>query len=317
MAEPVLPNFFMVGTGKAGSTSLYHYLKQHPQIYMSPVKEPSYFASEVHPDNLAESHLRHLARMSRRLDGRFRRDWPGKPYGWLIKEWDDYVRLFQDVQGETAVGEASVVYLWSETAAGNIASRVPDAKIIMMLRDPAERAFSQYMHQLTFGLIHGSFREHIDNCLNNRDPKISVYHPLLEVGLYHDQVRRFMDRFPAQNIRIYWYEEAWKQPKRFLKDLFEFLGVAATFDPDLTRRSLVRRAPRFAAVNYAAKQFEVTHWIRERIPDAVRPAMRRLFFRRENLKMDSKDRRYLIDYYRDDVMKLSSLVNRDLSAWLA
>ena len=127
---PKLPNFILAGAPKSGTTALYHYLRQHPQIYMSPIKEPCYFAAEIRPDNLTATHLQHIRRMSRKLPA---------PFGWLVSEWDDYVRLFQDVQHETAIGEASVAYLWSETAATNIASRLPDAKIIAVLRDPSER----------------------------------------------------------------------------------------------------------------------------------------------------------------------------------
>src|SRR6266480_2280597 len=101
MGEPVLPNFFIVGTGKAGTTSLYHYLQQHPQIYMSPIKEPCYFASEIRRENLTSTHLQHIRWMSRKLQD---------PFGWLVSEWNDYVRLFQDVHEETAIGEASVAY---------------------------------------------------------------------------------------------------------------------------------------------------------------------------------------------------------------
>src|SRR5437667_6743260 len=110
MRERVLPNFFIVGTGKAGTTSLYNYLRQHPQIYMSPIKEPCYFASEVCPENLAETHLRHIRRMSQQ-----HRNTTGgeslRSFGWLVKEWSDYLRLFENVQNEIAIGEASVVYL--------------------------------------------------------------------------------------------------------------------------------------------------------------------------------------------------------------
>src|SRR5262245_1508584 len=131
--EPILPNFFVVGTGKAGTTSLYHYLRQHPQIYMSPVKEPCYFASEIRPENMASAYVSHIRRLSRNLprlldDGR-----PVSPLGWVVSEWDDYLRLFRQVAGETAIGEASAAYLWSATAARNIAAAAPDARIIMIL----------------------------------------------------------------------------------------------------------------------------------------------------------------------------------------
>ena len=316
MREPALPNFFIVGTGKAGTTSLYHYLRQHPQIYMSPIKEPCYFASEIRAENLTATHLRHIRWLSRKLPERLADGKPVKPLGWLVSEWDEYMRLFQNVQAETAIGEASAAYLWSETAAENIASRIPDAKIVMILRDPSERAYSQYLHQLAVGLTRSTFREHIEKCMRNEDRKLGACYPLLEVGLYHHQVKRYLERFSRNNIRIYWYEEAWGQPDRFLADLFEFLNVDTTFCPDISRRSLERRAPRSALMNYAVKTFDITYRLNELIPSGLRPSLRKLLFRRGvALTMDPKDRQYVIDYYREDIVKLGSLLSRDLSAW--
>ena len=317
MNGPALPNFFIVGTGKAGTTSLHHYLRQHPQIYLSPIKEPCYFASEIRLENLSPPHLRHIERQSRKLPQRMADGKPVRPSGWLVSEWEDYVRLFQNVRAETAIGEASVAYLWSETAAANIAARVPEARIVMMLRDPAERAFSQYLHLLAAGLTYTTFREHIERCMRNVDRKISAYHPLLEVGLYHQQVVRYLEQFPRDNIRIYWYEEAWRQPGDFLSNLFEFLNVDSTFCPDISRRALERRAPRFAFVNYAAKKFDITHRLSELTPSTLKSPIRKFLFRRGRaLTMDAKDRQYLVDYYREDIAKLAALLNHDLSSWL-
>lgn len=312
-----LPNFFIVGTGKAGTTSLYHYLKQHPQIYMSPIKEPCYFASEIRIENLTPALHRHIRRASRKLREVLRDNRPVRPMGWLFSEWEEYVRLFHSVEAETAVGEASVAYLWSETAAANIASRIPGARIVMILRDPADRAFSQYLHQLTIGLTRLTFRQHIERCMRNKERRISAYYPLLEIGLYYEQVKRYLDRFPPANVRIYWYEESWRRPDLFLADLFEFLNVDPSFQPDTSRRSLVRKSPRSTALNYAAKQLDLVHNASERIPSWLRPSIRRLLFRSGRaVTMDRKDRQFLIEYYREDASKLASLLNRDLSGWL-
>ena len=124
-----------MGTGKAGTTSLHHYLNQHPQIYMSPVKEPCYFASEIRRDHLSPAMERNIRRQTGRLAGRLNDGKPVHPLGWLAVEWDDYLRLFQGVTDETAIGEASAAYLWSESAARNIHTRIPNAKIIMILRE--------------------------------------------------------------------------------------------------------------------------------------------------------------------------------------
>ena len=107
--HPPLPNFFIVGTGKAGTTSLHDYLGQHPQVYMSPVKEPGWFASEIRPENLSEQFQRHVRKQSLELAGRLGDGLPVKPFGWLVSEWEDYVRLFQGVRQEIAIGEASPI----------------------------------------------------------------------------------------------------------------------------------------------------------------------------------------------------------------
>lgn len=315
--RPPLPNFFVVGTGKAGTTSLHDYLGQHPQVFMSPVKEPAYFASEVRAANLTPAFQRHLAIQTKSLPDRLQDGRPVKPLGWLASEWEDYERLFQGVRGESAIGDASPIYLWSETAAKNIQARVPDARIVMILRDPAERAFSHYLHQLAVGFTRATFREHIEACARNEDRTISTLYPFLEIGLYYQQVKRFLDRFPQSHIRIYWYEEDWRQPARMLADLFAFLNVDADFQVDTSRKSLERRAPRMATLSYALKKYQVWYPLRSLVPKGLRPSLSRLAFRRgKSLTMQPADRQYLIDYYREDIGRLATLLDRDLSAWL-
>jgi hypothetical protein len=188
----------------------------------------------------------------------------------------------------------------------------------MMLRDPAERAYSQYFHQLAAGFMSASFREHIELCLRNQDRRISPNYPFLEVGFYYQQVKRYLARFPRERIRIYWYEEAWKQPDRLFQDLFEFLGVDSSFRPDTSQRSLERIAPRFPRLNHATKRFELAHRLNAIVPMTVRRPIRRVLFRNgRGGVMSPQDRQFLIDYYRDDITKLSALLNRDLTHWLS
>lgn len=90
---------------------------------------------------------------------------------------------------------------------------MPDAKIVMILRDPAEHAFSQYQHQLSAGLTRAGFPDHLRECMRP-GVGLGIHHPFLEVGLYYRQVKRYLDRFPRDRIRIYWYEEAWTPRRR-------------------------------------------------------------------------------------------------------
>ena len=189
-----MPNFFIVGAPKAGTTSLYHYLDQHPDIYMSPVKEPNYFAAEIRPENFkdlrggTESDLRALREY---LAGPMAE----KRFGGVITEWDDYLKLFRNVKKETAIGEASVCYLWSKTAAQNIQAKIPNAKIIMVLRDPVDRAFSQYLQSLTGGSTRNSFRSYVETCLSRRNGQLDEFRFCLEFGEYSDAIRRYLDQF--------------------------------------------------------------------------------------------------------------------------
>ena len=160
----------------------------------------------------------------------------------------------------------------------------------MILRDPSERAFSQYLHQLAVGLIRSTFREHLERCMRNDEGKLGVYYPLLEVGLYHRQVKRYLDRFPQNNIRIYWYEEAWGRPDRLLADLFQFLDVDSTFCPDTSRKSLEQKAPRFPTINYAAKRFYITHWLNEAIPSRLRPPIIKFLFRKGRARLSDREK---------------------------
>ena len=140
------PNFFIVGAPKAGTTSLYHYLDQHPDIYMSPIKEPCHFCYEVRPENFEPSLRERAIQLEKDVLEYLHGPMDRKRSGGIVTEWEDYLRLFTAATTQRVVGEASVNYLLSKSAAGAIAGRLPHARIIMVLRSPADRAFSQYLH---------------------------------------------------------------------------------------------------------------------------------------------------------------------------
>jgi len=291
----MLPNFFIVGAPKAGTTSLYHYLDQHPQIYMSPIKEPCYFASELRPENYAEEIqpwiTGQMASLRTYLDGPMTE----KRFGGLISDLGDYQRLFRDAKGAHAIGEASVCYLWSPTAAQSIAAKIPDAKIVMILRNPVERAFSQYMHAVNLGATRRTFREQIEASLRERDRTFGKIYPFLEFGLYHAQVKRYLDRFPRERIKIYLYEKY----REMLPDLFRFLDVDASFSPAQSQRRLQPRIPKYPSLSPRLNRF---------LPP---------FFFKPRESITTEDRAYLCRYYEEDITNLSTLLDYNLQSWIA
>jgi hypothetical protein len=308
------PNFFIVGAPKSGTTSLYHYLDQHPQIFMSPIKEPSYFASEMRPEKLAAEYRNHPALDSAELE-RYLKGPRLEKRGGLISTWQDYLKLFDSATREIAIGEASVCYLWSPTAAQNIARCTPEAKIIAVLRHPADRAWSEYLSSVANGYVTGSFREQIDACLAPHAEEFSPIYPFLEFGMYCRQVKTFLKLFPRENIRIYFYQDGHSS---IVSDLFRFLNVDPAFSVDLSRKYLdSSTAETPMALFRILRKNNLWEPLRKLAPKSVRPFFRRLAFRKSAIPvMNKEDRQFLCEYYKEDVLQLSHLLNRDLTSWL-
>lgn len=310
-----LPNFFIVGAPKAGTTSLYHYLDQHAQVYMSAIKEPHFFAAEIREENFGADLRRAAARDARGLREFLSGPMRQKRFGGIVADWEDYLRLFANAGEESALGEASVCYLWSPTAAGRIAERIPDARILVMLRNPADRAFSQYLHGVGLGAIRWSFREHIERNLRHRSREFCVHYPFLEFGLYSEQLGRYMERF-GRNVWVGLYEDFKSRPMETFQDICRFLGVDPEFSPDMTVRHLEAQAPRLAALG-RLRRSGLWRGVAKAVPQRLRPLLHRKLFRKPGeIRMDPADRRYLLEFYREDVGKLAALLGRSLDAWL-
>jgi hypothetical protein len=315
---PKLPNFFIVGAPMAGTTSLYAYLDQHPQVYMSPLKEPSYFASELRPDNFSEEVRPRIAREMRALEQYLQGDMREKRFGGLVSTWEDYLKLYRNVSDEHAIGEATASYLWSASAARNIAARIAHARIIINLRNPVDRAFSQYLQMLTAGVTRRSFREQIDASLRCEDKRIGSLWPLLDYGRYYEQIKRYFEAFPRSQIHISYYEDLEQAPRRLLSHLFAFLEVDHEFAPDLSRRHHVPVIPKLSGAAYYLKKWGAWPYLRRLAPVPLGPRLTSLLVRsRGSLTMEPADRALLTDYYRDEINKLAVLLDRDLSSWVS
>ena len=307
------PNFFLAGAPKAGTTALYRYLDQHPAIYMSPIKEPHFFADEIRLENFADDFRRmaeaRLPAQREYLAGPVSEKFSGGP----IDNWTDYLRLFRGVKQQTAIGEASACYLWSQSAPGNIQARIPDAKILMMLRNPIERAFSQYAHMLSFAKSHLSFSEYIHAALASKSTQISELYPFLLFGLYAEQVERWLVGFGRARVQIHLYEDFCREPLDVMRSIFEFLGVDAAFTPDFAERHMEAKVPR----SFRLKNMVKRSGIWNALPEAVRGPVRRVAFEpRKSIGLAHADRARLADYYRDNIRKLSALLGRDMDHWL-
>ena len=311
-----VPNFFIAGAPKAGTTSLYHWLAAHPQVYMSSIKEPSYFSLEARPENFAPEYQERMLQQMSDVQSSLRSGTGQSLRHGVVGEWEDYLRLFVAAANKIAVGEASVVYLWSKTAAQRIAERLPHSRILLILRDPAERAFSQYLHYVSFGQVSTSFRQHILASLNPGD-KFGLYSPFLEMGLYAEQLQRYLDVFPREQFRIWLYEDTVAEPEVFHRQVMEFLTIDSSFVPDVSKRHNELLVPKLLGITQAMRRSGLWGRLRSTMPAPLRPLLRKVAYRqRRSVHLAPEDRRFLIDYYKKNIHQLQHFLDRDLSAWL-
>ena len=292
-----MPNFLIIGAGKSGTTSLYKYLKAHPQIFMSTPKEPKFFAYEG--ENPGGDFF--LDRLT-------------------ISSLETYQRLFENSRNYKAVGEASTVYLYSAKAPHRIRHHIPNARLIALLRDPAERAFSHYLFFSQGGReSSATFLE----ALRAEPDRIrrNVYSGWFyrDRGYYFAQLKRYFDLFPREQLRIYLYQDFYADRKGVVRDVLRFLEVDESLLPDIGEKHNVTAVPRSRLINAALnRQTRLRPLVRACLPAQGRRRLlnwlNRLNSKRPQLAPEI--RAELIEGYRDDILKLQDLIGRDLSAWL-
>ncbi|AFZ47930.1 sulfotransferase [Cyanobacterium stanieri PCC 7202] len=300
----VMPNFIVIGAAKSGTSSLYYYLKQHPEIYMPASrdnKEPDFFTLE------GES----IQRMG--------------PNGLFtmknaITDLDSYQQLFAEVKDERAIGEASTSYIYSEKASQRIKYYMPNAKIIAILRDPAERAFSHFLFSLSNG------REPIPNfakTLAQEEKRIannwSFQWHHKQRGFYYAQLKRYYDIFDSNQIRVYLFEDIKNKPLELTQDIFEFLEVDPSFEANVKKRHNPTSVPKNQTLNTLLNRPNpLKDTIKYFLPINLRKGIADNL-KKKNLgkpELSTKIRKQLIDEYREDILQLQDLINRDLSTWL-
>ena len=297
-----MPNFLIIGAQKAGTTSLYRYLKEHPQIFMSSVKEPGFFAFDGDKPSFCG---------------------PGdeRLFNRIVTNIDDYCQLFAQATDEIAIGEATTLYLQSPEAAKRIKQHIPNVKLIVILRHPVDRAYSAFMH-----LKRDSLEEIEDfpQALMAEEQRIKDNWGFLwqykSLSLYSKALETYFDYFDPQQIRVYLYEEFNRNPQQVLQDIFSFLQVDDKFIPDVLPRYNISGIPKNKTLySFLSKENRLKTLSRVLIPDKLRKQIA-YHITRNNLirkKLDPKQKRELGKMFKDDLIKTQTMMSQDLSAWLS
>lgn len=202
MSEAMV-NFLIIGAAKSGTTSLHHHLAALPGAFFSPIKEPNYHArADIHPDCFSRSfRANHPNDLSSYLQTPVPR--PPKDIAFVRSE-SDYLRLFEgaDPARHSVIGEASTSTLWSPTALESVEQMNPEAKVLVVIRDPVERMFSHYLMARKYGFTTLPFKEAVERDLLTKNPGWGQSEQFFELGCYGAQLAPWVRKWPEGNLRI-------------------------------------------------------------------------------------------------------------------
>ncbi len=290
-----MPNFLIAGAAKAGTTSLYQYLRQHPDIFMPEWKELSFFIGD-----------------------------PCGPLHQARKSFY-YYKVFSAVRQEKAIGEASTSYLYDRAAPAIIKSKLDTVKILIILRDPVAMSYSLYNHQVRKeGETIVDFEAALaaeGKRLNDPAFKKKCYgwhanYYYVQRGLYYEQVLRYLDTFGKDHVKIMLFDELSADPVTVVQDAYQFLEVDDAFVPDIKVHNPaggIISIPRFwqdTGLLLKTFQYVFSKNIIKKIPHLLRN-----IGRKPPAPLNPDTARYLRRKFYEDICRLEQLIEKDLSAW--
>ncbi len=303
--KKIFPNFLIIGAHKAGTTSLYHYLNQHPKVYLSPAKEPRFFS---------------LSNCSGRFNG------PNDPSNRCrFTTLDSYQELFKDVKDEKAVGEASTLYLYDKDAPNNIFKYNKEMKMIVVLRNPIERAYSNYTYARQKG--HEEI-EDFSTALDREEERINngwgaLWH-YKQKGFYSQQLKRYYELFNESQLKVFLYDDLIHSPQKVVHDIYQFLSVDCDFEPDFSTKynpsgvptSMVVQRLIMLGKSKSLRSFRsvVKKMLGLKKADTIWAGLQKANLN-EIPVMSSETRDILRELYKHEILRLQTMIERDLSHW--
>lgn len=281
--EMRLPDFFLVGAPKSGTTSLYEYLGQHPQIFTPPIKEPHFFACPEVKDTYYDV-----------------------PF---VDTMTEYVEIFKESKNTQKAGDFSSSYLHRERAACRIKHHCPESKILILLRDPVERAISHYLMDVRDGYQPYSLME----CLKGAKKLRPYYREYVEVGLYSKQIKRYKSLFDSSDVKIITFKELTNETKKVLENISHFIEVENFRGWNVSDQHNSYRSFKSSYFGRAVKH----EWVQEFssiVPGSLKEVIKRIIFTSEKPDFE-KERKKLKNIFRKDIKKLNPIINKDISHW--
>jgi len=305
MDKRIKPNTFIVGAPKCGTTSLYTWLKQHPNVFMPEnIKEPAFFCTDFHKQANINNSFDYFAAPTEK----------------------EYKKLFSEAEGHDVIGEASAMYLNSRAAPKNIAEFNPQAKIIIMLRDPVEQMYSSYYHSVKTGMETAtSFKQALqlepqrkqgEKLPNNRFPNTYQY---TDRATFSKQIPHYQKHFPKEQIKVILLGDIKEDAEKVYTKTLRFLGLDIPESKPSLSNANPSKVPRSMLINNLIKNpgLGIKKSLKKLLPESVRRSIIHilnsfLIKGGDRPKLDPELRNELMKKHKENVKKTSELIDRDL-----
>ena len=302
--EHQLPTFLVIGAGKSGTTSVHQYLRQNPSVSLPKRKETHFFVLDQDGEQAPQLFF-------------------GKEHENPVYNLEEYLADFEKPGPGKIMGEVCPSYLFYPNTAKNIRARIPDARLICILRNPIDRFYSNFnflssKEQQKQGFRMQTSSEDFDTLtLNLNQPNSVEIDRLLEIGKYSVGLKRYYDVFPKSQIKVFLFDDLLKTPVKLMNELAEFAGIPP-FEYDVSMKFNRSGNLRFFWFYKTFRGSQFAKTMQSLLPpllyQRIRVVSERLAFSNAN-PMSKKSQARLQQYYRDEINELEKLIDRDLSDW--
>lgn len=288
----IKPNFLIIGAPKSGTTSLYNYLSQHPEISFSKNKEPKYFSFKDNPlDYVGNKRVVNQIKNS------------------TVRTLDTYQDLFKNINTKF-VGEASPNYLHTPEAAKNISEYNPNMKLIVILRNPVDKTFSDWKHNYAMGYEPvDNFKKALSLIEERKKMNCVPYFDYLEKGNFATHIERYYKYFKKEQLKIIFFDDFKKNPNASCNQIIKFLGIEESFKFN-TKIVYMKARPLYKS--YRLKR--ISNFLGAKVSNQIEKTIDD--FNQIDLELNNQDKVFLKEYFQNDIKKLETITSRDLSSWL-
>lgn len=284
------PNLFIVGAPKSGTTLLYHFLNNHPEAFMSEPKETNFFSYVP----IKKQKLYYDAEK--------------------IQTLEQYEQLFSEAKGRKVIGEGSVSYLFYPNVAPDLFQYNPEANIIVLLRNPVERALSHFLMDSRLGFIQDSAEDIFYKNSKHKNAHL-WFQQVFELGLYSTQLKRYFEYFPEKQIHIFFYDEIKKDTNAFFQEFCDKLELShVQFKFSSSNRNAFE-APKGKAIASLYKSERLRQLSKFLIPKSLVGKIKETFFTKEKPTFSEQFLKDLDLYYADSIRELEQMLDRPLDQW--